>query len=58
MGAFQKIKKRGIILADVLPNNNEALLNYSGREFYLDDHFRIMIIIMINVDVRMGALLK
>ena len=29
--AFQKIKKRDIIPADVLPNNSEALLNYSGQ---------------------------
>ena len=28
--AFQKIIKRDIIPADVLPNNSEALLNYSG----------------------------
>ena len=38
--AFQKIQKRDIIPADVLSNNSEALLHYSGREFYLDDNFR------------------
>ena len=40
--AFQKIKKQSIIPAVVLSNNSEALLNYSGREFYLHDNSRLI----------------